>query len=753
MKPNRWRAGPLPLPRLWDLLSLAGAALLSLLLYHYLPLAAEDPFRLFLAPWPLWLLFLHWIERRADAHAPVGQERRGQRAGRAMAFSALGLLLLLTLGRESLGLAVTDWFLAAGYLLFLGARTAQLLWRLRTRLGRRLPARPGWSFFLLPWVIYLALLPWSTDHRQPDGDEPYYLLLTHSLAHDFDTDLTNNYAAGDWRHFMEREIEPQSGDPVGPDGQLYSRHNSLLPLLLAPAYRIAGTWGVRILLAALTAALAWMLLRLAWHYAPEHPGASLLAYGLFAFSPPLLIYSQQVWIEVPAALLLALALDRLLMLAHPGRRRGRDLLFFALAIGLMPLLKLRLGLVAAMLLMLSWWRLRPGRIWLPRLAGLLAVGGGLLMLINQLRFGNPLKNHSWNEVALLLGPPERTLLSALGMFYDSAFGLFATAPVWLLLIPAAIVAWRQRATQLFHLLVLALPYALLLAPRLEWYGGWSPAFRYPLVFLPLLALLLIPLLADRRSPGLLGLVFALGCFSLVLSLIWLVIPGWTYNFADGGTHLLDRAGLRLGSDVGRLFPSSVRPRLATWLWPLLSLLIIPLALAGGRGKRLEGGGKAFRWGTGTLLLAATLVPFASAHWPTQRIELEDDFVAKDRGRPYPTRWTQGRAAFPGGWVLYSKTRVSAPVVNGSQRLLLRLRLRYVENVPDPFELRIAAGDAAGDNVLTTWRGNRDRTWQEVELGPFPWPPGADLVFLGPEENANPGKRNGLILDRVELQWQ
>ena len=51
------------------------------------------------------------------------------------------------------------------------------------------------AFFALAFIVYLAILPWSATQRPPDGDAPHYLLLTHSLAFDFDTDLDG--ASGD----------------------------------------------------------------------------------------------------------------------------------------------------------------------------------------------------------------------------------------------------------------------------------------------------------------------------------------------------------------------------------------------------------------------------------------------------------------------------------------------------------------------------------------------------------------------------
>ena len=46
---------------------------------------------------------------------------------------------------------------------------------------------------------------------------------------------------------------------------------------------------------------------------------------------------------------------------------------------------------------------------------------------------------------------------------------------------------------------------MIVAPRVEWYGGWSPPFRYALIALPLLGLALVPLLRSpagrARGPG------------------------------------------------------------------------------------------------------------------------------------------------------------------------------------------------------------------------------------------------------------
>jgi len=155
----------------------------------------------------------------------------------------------------------------------------------------------------------------------------------------------------------------------------------------------------------------------------------------------------------------------------------------------------------------------------------------------------------------------------------------------------ALVIWR-RSPVLTDLLICIVPYLAVVSPRREWYGAWAPPFRFGLVLLPLLALILVPLLDRRRRAGARGLVAALGFLALSLLLLWVVVPGWTYNLAVGTNHLIDHLSIRLAADVGRFLPSLVRPRMASWLVPVLGIGAVAfiydglfLGLTAGRGLR------------------------------------------------------------------------------------------------------------------------------------------------------------------------
>lgn len=751
------------------------AAVLSWLARELLPLAAAHPLRTTFALLPLLIAAFAVLERLGER---AGGRRIPPRIRTAEGLTLLALVALALLAdRLGIGHRVPP-AVAAGLFLLLVHRAARQTLALRPLLGPRggegstaaeagpagRPLRPSALFFWLPFVVYLAILPWSARHHPPDGDEPYYLLITHSLAYDFDVDLTDEYRDDEWRRFLDRPLEPQPGDPVGPEGELYSRHNALVPLVLAPAYRLGGRGGALVGMAFFAAALAWATLRLARHYAAAYPGETLVAWGLLAFASPLLLYSYQVWVEVPAALAAVVGLDRVRDLAPsrdgsegPSGRRRRltALLVVAAAVLLLPMIKIRFLLIAAPLAALAWWHAGRPRRLLVALAGLLGAIAAGVLLYNRHTYGNPLKIHSWSELELHRYTLADYVLGGTGIFFDAAFGLFATTPLWLLLIPALLHllarlrsperAARRQLALLVDLLVLTAPYLAVALPRNEWYGGWSPPFRYALVALPLLALALPPLLVHRHRAGARALVAALGLATLTLLTVWIVVPGWTYNFADGRTYLLDHVSARHGADLARLFPSSVRPRAATWLWPLASLVLVPIAWWWPRG-RWRGAGAA---GAALLLAMLAVLPAAAHRLPSRVIELEDPHVRKRGGALHPERWVVDRTRFRGGWKLRAGDRVEAPVTRGGDRARIELDLRLVDDGQAPVVLELLAGR----RVLGRWRpAEGEDGWRRVSLGPVPWPEAASLAIeVHRREGREPS--DAVILDRVEIEWR
>lgn len=661
---------------------------------------------------------------------------RGVALQRCVAAAALGYGVLLAAGQLS-GIPAIDAVLAGvGGLLLLCAGGAVLLF------GP--PDEKRAAFFWVPLVVYAALIPWNQQARPPNGDEPWYLLMTHSLVRDGDLDLANNYASEDSLAFAGQAIGPQADDPTGPEGQTYSRHSPALAILLAVPYRLAGLTGAQLTVALLTAVLALCFFRLGLALFADLPREVSLVSTVFALAPPLLYYSHQIWTEVPAALLLTaglLAVTRL----RSGDGGRRYWIFLAAALLILPLLKARFALVAFGLLTVAAIELRKHRNALLLLLACALAGVGILGLFNRTLLGSALGVHRAGELTVFGESAQRWLCGLLGPFLDVGFGLVFCAPLWMLLVPALGRAGRRQLT---WLAVLCLPYLLLLAPRQEWYGGFSPPFRYGMVLLPVLALLLIPLLRSRSAVTSQVLLAVLGLLTLSLAALCIAVPGWTYNLADGRTLLLDHATSSFGFDVSRYFPSYTRARLASWLWPPAFL---GLALWGrGRSSRPSRGVT----GAAALLLAvAALAPSLASTRTTRLIEVEAPHVWKSGGHPEPEQWTPNRTRFAESWVLREYELLEAEIVPGGDRLFLKIRLRYIANRDG--SLQLSALDRKNGDPLANVALSRHDVWQEVTLGPMPWS-GSGTLRLEVTPSEGPGAAgvsNGVVLDRIRLDWQ
>ena len=686
----------------------------------------------------------------------------------AVEASAAVLLAAATIAHRHLGVDAADHLILAGWALAVGHRALRILVGTRRRLGLQLDRRPPLDLFLLPLAVYLAILPWSTGQRPPDGDEPWNLLIAHSIAYDLDTDLANNYAQRDSLRFIDRPLEPQPGDPLGTHGEIYSRHDPAFPAFLAPAYRLGGKGGALVLVSVVTALLAWLAFRLFARSWPDEGNGVLLQWGLLAMLPPLLLYSHQAWVEVPAALLAVLAFDQVLALESGAQSHRAQRVAWALLAGalvLLPLVKLRFGLLSGSLLALAFLRLPRARRGLAGVAALGALAGSVYLLANARLFGNALRIHTVEELLLFRVPLRDYAANASGLLFDHAFGLFACAPLWLLLTPGVIATWRRRRRLVVDVAIVALPYLVLVASRREWYGGWSPPFRYALALLPLLALLGVPVWRDRGRARARLLVVPLALLTAGIALVYVLEPGWAYSFADGRSHLVDALSRRIGADLALLLPSSTRVRTATWLWPLV---VLPLTLAiwpwGGsrwapsrrreparrRGSRRVASAAAGLLGVALLLGMALVLPLAALARPTRAVEVESPHVSKVGGHADPDLWIFDRRRFPEAWALREGESLSAPVRAGGETVRLVLHARFIRNRPVDLDLELFCGESR----IATVRWEEHDRWEQRAVGPVAWTPGERLVLRIPPPTGpgEPGVVNGVILDRIELDW-
>jgi hypothetical protein len=470
--------------------------------------------------------------------------------------------------------------------------------------------------------VSLSLIPMTLDYPV-DGDEPFYLLITESIARDGDLDLANQYAGLSASATKRPDLVPQPGDPVGSGGEQYSRHAPFLPILLLPGYLVGGLYGAVATIALFGALLAYSLGR--WIEEEVGRAAAVAIFPLVALAPPVLFYSLRIWPEVPAAFFLAEALRQM------SRRKGGR---FVAALAGLALLKLRFVAIAAPLLII--YLLRGRRSWKLVAAGVaaLAVPFVLVWVVT----GSPLNVHAPGE--LRPAAAAAYLRGAFGLLLDGQGGLLFQAPL-LFLALFGLLDWKKLPESGRVGIVAAIPYLLLLFPRAEWHGGWSPPLRYLVVFTPLFALLLAVVWERLRAGGLLWIA---GVWSAAIVVHGLAYPFRLFHLATGESTFGEYVSGAHAIDFARMIPSYIRPGTAAVVAAAVLLAAVAVAaIARWRGWRVDPALPAM----GAALAIAILV--AAARVPARSVEFEDAHVEHRGGRVYPEQWTAARFLYSGGW--------------------------------------------------------------------------------------------------------
>ncbi len=376
----------------------------------------------------------------------------------------------------------------------------------------------------------------GADDARAAVDEPQYLLSALSLWEDGDLDIADELAADRSEPYHAAELPVQTADR--PDGSRLSPHDPLLALLLAPAVGLGGWVAAKVALALLAGVLAalsvWVAVR---RFAVPLPVAGVV--GAVAFgTAPLAVYGQQVYPELPAALLVMVAVAAL---TGPFGRAG--LLGWSLAVVGLPWLSVKYTPVAAVLAAAGLgllWRHAGSRVagaW----AGLLALAGGIFLAAHRVVYGGWTAYASGDhfqaggELTVVGASPDYVGRAGrlTGLLLDRDFGLTAWQPGWLLLVPAlAALPWLAPSRWRVPAAVLAAGWLVATFAALTMHGFWFPG-RQVVVVLPLAVLAVAVWLGHvhRRATGpvrsvvltVAGLAAAAG----VAAYGWLLVAGWT----------------------------------------------------------------------------------------------------------------------------------------------------------------------------------------------------------------------------------
>ncbi|MBI1879578.1 MAG: hypothetical protein HYR94_15390 [Chloroflexi bacterium] len=397
-------------------------------------------------------------------------------------------------------------------------RLASEVWHPKSKIQNLRPSdgqskiqNPPWVVGAFVLAVYLALLPFVERTWRATGDEPHYLLAAHSLAYDLDFDLTNNYAQLDYLNFyLSKDITPQIR--LNPSGQQILDHQLGLPVLIAPAYALAGRVGVLVFQAILGGLLAVLTFKLAVLISQDEL-ASLLATLFVALSPPLLMYHYLVYPELIGALLTTLVLYYAI---SQSRTTPTAFLLTLFSLTTLPWLNRRFAPLAIMLaLLVAWaWRRREEGGKNGRLAGWISrFGIWTLLLLAATIFSIGLLWWFSSQLTLV-GEPDITAPSAAFVFWDRISrglvgwlvdqqrGLFIFAPIYIIALwglPFLVSdGLRQRSRHGYVILPFVLSLGVTTLAGGFWIA-WELGPRFLVVALPALAPLLA--LAWRCTPA------------------------------------------------------------------------------------------------------------------------------------------------------------------------------------------------------------------------------------------------------------
>lgn len=550
--------------------------------------------------------------------------------------TVLGIAALLVLERLAVEVAIRPLFAIAlvAKLAIFGAVAAWAARDGECRWGKNRVA-------ILAASIYFLLVPWVLQ-TPIDGDEPYYLLVTESVVEDLDFDLRNQYSTLESSPTGRPDLKPFLGDPVGPDGEQYSRYEPFLSLLLVPGFLVAKKLG-----AVLTIAIFGVLfVRSLVAFLDEEEVSvfsSVVTTMLVAFGPPVIFFAVRIWPEVPAAFLLTEALRGVRV-----RRFGR----YAPALLLLSLLKLRFVLVAAPLLIVGM-----GRGAVRRALLLVAVAGAIPMAIVWLVSGSATNVHRLSDV---LPPEPLSYLRGLsGLFVDGHAGLLFAAPALFLVV---VMPWSRLSPAVRAGFLSAIPYVVLLLPRPEWHGGWAPPLRYLTVFAPLFAAAIAGAI-DRWLRGV--VVATAAAFTAIVVVHGIAWPWRLFRIADGENWIGAWLSKTHQSDFSRLFPSLIRPNDAAVAASIaLLVLLLVIVLLKRREVRF---GKSLPAAFAILLVCGFLVGLT----PGRTVHFEDAHVRHEGGMLDPHQWTFARYLFAGGWRMRQGDRVTFIHEGGPATLVCR----------------------------------------------------------------------------------
>jgi hypothetical protein len=426
------------------------------------------------------------------------------------------------------------------------------------------PARLFSSVWVWP-LVYAALFlaffalrgPRGTANPEsPDrfylltGDEPHYLLLSHSVAFDGDVDLANNRAAKDYEAYYDRTVSGyvktrdywlkyvkgrlKTAPPEYWSGRCLSMCPVGMPILVAPVYRLVFLLGKRIRFSVvifmhmLAAGIGVLMMLVTWRIT----GHRWVAVGMsivFALSAPLLYYTVPIFPDLPGAF--AMLLGVWLMLVIEDGRRWPATPCLGCVAGFLPWLHARFWPAAGLLMLgaacILWLQRQTRWRMLIVLAAAFTICAAPLLVYYYRLYGIPFPVSTHPPMSPGIGMRSGWP----GLWLDRNNGLLWYAPVAVYSFAGAWCAWRSKRVACRIVVLLIAGNWLLVGSFSDWHGGLCPPLRYWVSVMPFVAVLSGVAIAAVGALWSRVLAVAGAMGGVVIGVASMLEPGRQYKYA------------------------------------------------------------------------------------------------------------------------------------------------------------------------------------------------------------------------------
>jgi hypothetical protein len=409
------------------------------------------------------------------------------------------------------------------------------------------------SAFVIYCIFSLLLVHPNTAkmkrHYLLTGDEPQYLLITHSLVADKDINLYNNVENCDSLVYCDRVENGFSGglELFGAYAKAnsitaqkeywinkrYSNLNIGLPLLISPFYFAGMLWDhqvrlcVLLFLNLLTALFVLNIFLLANNFT-KNKFSSFLSVVFISLSGPILFYSRHIYPDMPAALLILFSFRKVYEKDFNSLWKA---FLISLCISFLPWLHEKYVLVMLLLfvffLVTCWkqkYKCKPLVFFIPFIVSVVFQVKYYYML-----FGVPYPINVHPSFYLL-----KFHEGAVGLLFDEAHGLFPYTPLYAISIIGIVFYILHRRNKssngidydnLFWMLIFPFSFFFAASCFKEWPAGLCPAGRYLMPVVPFLVPFISYAYSNIKGVYFKSLFFGLAFLGLVIGIAGMLVPG------------------------------------------------------------------------------------------------------------------------------------------------------------------------------------------------------------------------------------